>query len=33
MIFVEHPIQDRSDEELYELADKALDEILSCLTT
>jgi hypothetical protein len=31
MIFVAHPIQDRSDEELRALADNALPEILSKL--
>jgi hypothetical protein len=31
-VFVPHPIQDRSDEELHALADDALDEIISRLT-
>lgn len=31
MIYVEHPIQDRSDDELRALADKAIDNILNCL--
>jgi len=31
MIYVEHPIQDRSDEELCALADRAIDSILECL--
>jgi len=31
MIYVQHPIQDRSDEELCELADRAIDSILDCL--
>ena len=30
-IFVEHPIQDRSDEEMTEIADKAINEILGQL--
>jgi len=32
MVFVDHPIQDRSDAELRELADAALEEILRKLT-
>ena len=31
-VFVPHPIQDRSDEELHALADEAVDEIVSRLT-
>ena len=30
-VFVEHPIQDRSDEEMVGIADAAIDEILSKL--
>ena len=30
-IFIEHPIQDRTDEELRELADRALEPILDAL--
>jgi hypothetical protein len=30
-VFVDHPIQDRTDDEMRELADKAVDEILSAL--
>ena len=30
-VFVPHPIQDRTDEEMRALADKALDEILAAL--
>lgn len=33
MIFVPHPIQDRTDEEMKSLADDALDGILQRLTT
>lgn len=32
MVFVQHPIQDRTDEELRSLADQALDSILQALT-
>lgn len=32
MVFVAHPIQDRSDDEVRALADAALDEILRALT-
>ena len=32
-VFVPHPIQDRSDDELRALADAAVDEILAALTT
>ena len=31
-VFVAHPIQDRTDEELAALADGAVDEILATLT-
>ena len=31
-VFVEHPIQDRTDEELRILAEKAVDEVLEALT-
>ena len=31
-VFVPHPIQDRTDEELRKLADEHLDKILSLLT-
>jgi hypothetical protein len=30
-VFVEHPIQDRSDAEMVEIADQAVDEILAKL--
>ena len=30
-VFVEHPIQDRTDEEMLEIADRAFDEIFSKL--
>ena len=32
MVFVPHPIQDRTDEEIRELADAALDEVLAGIT-
>ena len=32
-VFVEHPIQDRTDEEMLEIADRAFDEILSKLAS
>ena len=32
-VFVPHPIQDRTDEELHDLADAYLDEILQELVT
>jgi hypothetical protein len=32
-VYVPHPIQDRSDAELHALADAALEEIISRLTT
>jgi hypothetical protein len=32
-VFVPHPIQDRTDEEMEALADAALDEIIGTLTT
>ena len=31
-VFVEHPIQDRTDDEMRILADKAVDELLKLLT-
>ena len=31
-VFVEHPIQDRSDEEMYAIADQAVDELIALLT-
>jgi alkanesulfonate monooxygenase SsuD/methylene tetrahydromethanopterin reductase-like flavin-dependent oxidoreductase (luciferase family) len=31
-VFVAHPIQDRTDEELRDLADAAVDEILAAVT-
>lgn len=31
-VFVAHPIQDRTDEEMYALADQAVDEIIALLT-
>jgi hypothetical protein len=31
-VFVEHPVQDRSDDEMREMARAALDEILASLT-
>jgi alkanesulfonate monooxygenase SsuD/methylene tetrahydromethanopterin reductase-like flavin-dependent oxidoreductase (luciferase family) len=31
--FVAHPIQDRTDEELHELADAAVDDVLAQLTS
>jgi hypothetical protein len=32
-VFVDHPIQDRTDEEMTALADAALPEILAAITT
>jgi hypothetical protein len=32
-VFVPHPIQDRTDEEIRALADVAVDEIVRALTT
>ena len=32
-VFVAHPIQDRTDDEMREYADKVLDEILAAVTT
>jgi len=32
-VYVEHPIQDRTDEEMQTIADKAVDEIVSKLVT
>ena len=31
-VFTEHPIQDRTDEEMVQIADKAIDEIVAKLT-
>lgn len=31
-VFVEHPIQDRTDEEMYSIADSAVDELVELLT-
>jgi len=31
-VFTEHPIQDRTDEEMVVIADKAIDEIVAKLT-
>ena len=31
-VFVAHPIQDRTDEEMVALADRAVDEVLSAVT-
>ena len=31
-VFVHHPIQDRTDEEMREIADAAVDEIVAALT-
>ena len=31
-VFVAHPIQDRTDDEMRTLADKAVDELISALT-
>lgn len=33
LVFVAHPIQDRSDDELQALADQALDQLLGALST
>ncbi len=33
MVFVRHPIQDRSDEEMRALADEAVDAIVGALTS
>ncbi len=32
-VFVEHPIQDRTDREMLEIADKAFDEVIGKLVT
>jgi hypothetical protein len=32
-VFVDHPIQDRTDDEMRALADAALDDVLSALTS
>lgn len=31
-VFVEHPIQDRTDEEMYVIANRAVDELIGLLT-
>ena len=31
-VYTEHPIQDRPDEEMWEIADKAVDELIASLT-
>lgn len=31
-VYTEHPIQDRTDEEMWEIADKAVDELIAALT-
>ena len=31
-VYVEHPIQDRSDDEMVSIADKAFDELMEALT-
>ena len=31
-VFVEHPIQDRTDDEMTELAERCFDEILAAIT-
>jgi hypothetical protein len=31
-VYVEHPIQDRTDDEMVTIADKALDEIIAAVT-
>ena len=33
VVFVPHPIQDRTDAEMYALADAAVTEILRCIST
>jgi hypothetical protein len=32
-VYVQHPIQDRTDEELRDLADEAVDQIVAAVTT
>jgi hypothetical protein len=32
-VFVEHPIQDRTDEEMVAIADKVIDELIEALST
>ena len=32
-LFVEHPIQDRTDEEMTEIADKAVEDLVAAITT
>ena len=31
-VYTEHPIQDRTDDEMWEIADKAADELIASLT-
>ena len=31
-VYTEHPIQDRTDKEMWEIADKAVDELIASLT-
>ena len=31
-VYTEHPIQDRTDDEIREIADKAIDELITSLT-
>ena len=31
-VYTEHPIQDRTDEEMWEIADRAVDELIASLT-
>ncbi len=31
-VFVEHPIQDRTDDEMYDIADGVIDELVDLLT-
>ncbi|MCB0990760.1 MAG: hypothetical protein KDB16_07270 [Acidimicrobiales bacterium] len=32
-VFVEHPIQDRTDDEMRDIADRAVDALIQALTT
>ena len=32
-VLVAHPVQDRTDDELVEMADRAIDEVIEALTT
>ena len=32
-VYVEHPIQDRTDDEMREIADRALDDVVEALTS